>query len=69
MQPLPNGEEEQKHNLITKAIDYLEMYFEELRGNETDRKWSDLEHEVMDTILDLRSHIGEEYWLKTITRY
>jgi len=38
MQPLPNGEEEQKHNLITKAIDYLEMYFEELRGNETDRK-------------------------------
>ena len=61
MQPLPNDGEEKNHILILKAIDYLEMYFEELRGSETDREWSELEHEVMDVVLDLRKSIGAEY--------
>ena len=60
MQPLPNHEEERNHTLMLRAIDYLEMYFEELRGSETDREWSDLEHEVMDVVLDIKELIGEK---------
>jgi hypothetical protein len=41
-------------NVITRAIDYLEMYFDELRGETADREWSELEHEIMDTIKDLK---------------
>ena len=58
MQPLPNDEEEQNYKLIQQSIEYLEMYLEELRGSDTDREWSDLEHDLMDTILDLKSSIG-----------
>ena len=57
---IQNFEEENEHILIRRAIDYLEMYFEESRGEETDREWNDLEHEIIDVVNDLKTMIGEE---------
>ena len=60
MSYIPDDGESKNHTLMLRAIDYLEMYFEELRGSETDREWSDLEHEVMDVVLDIKELIGEK---------
>ena len=57
---IQNFEEEQEYNLIKKTIHYLEMYFEESRGTETDREWNDLEHEIIDVVNNLKTMIGEK---------
>jgi len=46
--------------LLTKAVDYLELFFGELRGDEpSDREWSELEYEVADIISELKKKTEE----------
>jgi hypothetical protein len=46
--------------LLTRAMDYLNLFFSELRGDESsDREWSELEYEVADIIAELQEKTEE----------